>query len=313
MGARAFATLVHADWSNGPKGRWMARATADGRGWRVSGPCPVGALDLFVADLLRAADGPVLAGFDFPIGLPVGFARRTGFPDFPAALDTFGSGDWAAFYQVADRPGDIGLRRPFYPLRSGPKGTVSRRHLFDGLGFAGMADLARRCERSHQGTRAASPMFWTLGAAVVGKAALCGWRDVIAPARRRGARLWPFEGSLAELAGAAPVTLAETYPGDAVGQIGLSLKGRSKRRQADRQALGPALLAWAKARTVGLDAASAAAIEDGFGPGCGNDNGLDAVVGLFAMIAVADGERADGAPDDEDIRRWEGWILGRSG
>lgn len=280
----------------------------------MSGPFPVGALDGFVADLFaRGAAGPLLAGFDFPIGLPAGFARRTGLSDFLAALASFGAGDWDDFYKVAEHAVEIGLHRPFYPLRPGPKGTVSRRHLFDALGVTGMGDLARRCERGGEGTRAASPMFWTLGAAAVGKAALCGWKDVVAPARRQGARIWPFDGDLADLAGAVPVTLAETYPGDAIGQIGLSLKGRSKRRRTDRQALGSALLAWAGERHIGLDEALSATIADGFGPACGFDNGFDAVIGLCAMIAVAEGERDDGAPDQDDIRRWEGWILGRRG
>ena len=30
------------------------------------------------------------------------------------------------------------------------------------------------------------------------------------------------------------------------------------------------------------------------------------------MIDLAIGVRTDGVPEDEDIRRWEGWILGQS-
>jgi hypothetical protein len=50
----------------------------------------------------------------------------------------------------------------------------------------------------------------TLGGNQGGKAAISGWEEVIAPARRRGARVWPFDGRLAELAMVGVPVLAET-------------------------------------------------------------------------------------------------------
>jgi hypothetical protein len=52
-------------------------------------------------------------------------------------------------------------------------------------------------------------------------------------------------------------------------------------------------------------------IEDGFGPGGGDDR-FDAAVGLFGMLNVVLGRRPSGEPDDPVVRRIEGWILGQS-
>ena len=44
--------------------------------------------------------------------------------------------------------------------------------------------LLRRCERGGNGHKQACCLFWTLGGNQVGKAAIIGWRDVLAPALR---------------------------------------------------------------------------------------------------------------------------------
>ena len=190
FGQRPFTRLIHADWSSRPQGRWAAVASKhDGR-WCVGAPTQVGPEPAFVDDLFAA--GPTLVGFDMPIGLPIAFAVRTGLPDFRAALAAFGTGAWAQFYDVADRPADIGPLRPFYPARPGTRGSVSHRHLAEGHGVAHLADLLRRCERAGPSGRPASPLFWTLGPSAVGKAAhpwLAKDRRAGADARRRALAL----------------------------------------------------------------------------------------------------------------------------
>lgn len=307
-----FQTLVHADWSCNPGGRWLARAERCVGGWRAEEPRPVPRLDRFVEELDEAGRlAPTLAGFDFPLGLPVHYGHRTGLTDFPSALARFGAGDWASFYDVASRPDQVSLYRPFYPSR--PGGT-ERRHLFEGHGVDTAAPLTRVCERGGADRRAASCLFWTLGANQVGKATLVGWRDVVVPLRNRGARLWPFDGSLGALAAAGGLTLAETYPADVYAALGAGFHGReSKTRQGDRAGKAAALLGWAEAAGIGLAPELDRAIRDGFGAVDRGGDRFDAVVGLFGMIAVADGRRAAGVPASDDVRRWEGWILGRSG
>ena len=42
----------------------------------------------------------------------------------------------------------------------------------------------RQCERGGTGYREGCCLFWTLGANQAGKAAIIGWRDVLAPAQQ---------------------------------------------------------------------------------------------------------------------------------
>ena len=94
--------VAHADWSTHPAKRWMASAVRRPDGsYLARPPRPVGALESFWAGLEAAAPaGPILVGFDFPIGLPAAYAKRAGINDFLAALDRFGD----AFYEVARTP-----------------------------------------------------------------------------------------------------------------------------------------------------------------------------------------------------------------
>ena len=72
------------------------------------------------------------------------------------------------------------MTRPFYPARPGPRGSVKRDDLPAALGLESYDVLQRLCDRGHP-DRSAAVLFWTLGGNQVGKAAISGWRDVIAP------------------------------------------------------------------------------------------------------------------------------------
>ena len=300
--------VAHADWSVHPNKRWLALATLrpDGR-YRADASRPVGPLESLWARLgQEAGGGRVLLGVDFPIGLPTAYAERIGINNFISALEEFD----VRFYAVADRQDEIGLRRPFYPMRPG---GCRRQHLLDGLGLTAWSDLLRRCDR-HSGTRAAAcAIFWTLGGQQVGKAAISGWRDLLAPALRAGhdLALWPFQGSLDELLERHRFVVAETYPAEVYGHLGLDLRS-GKRRQAARRVNATALLAWAKAAGVQVAPPLVAEIEDGFGAGASGEDRFDAVVGLFGILNVVLGRRPSGEPDDPVVRRVEGWILGQT-
>ncbi|MBE7212730.1 MAG: DUF429 domain-containing protein [Gluconacetobacter diazotrophicus] len=305
-----FRTLLHADWSAGAPGRWVARAERRDGGWRVSAPRPVGPLERFV-DALFAAPAPVLAGFDLPIGLPERYGRATGLSGFTAALDEFGGAGWEEVFAVAREPGEVSVRRPFYPAdaRRAPR----LRHLLEGLGVDTLDELRRRCEHATGRRRAANPAFWCMGANQVGKAAIVGWREVVAPARARGALLWPFDGDLAALERGSRPVLAETYPAEAYGHAGLRFPpGSSKRRAADRRAAMRELPAWLAERGIVPDGEAAAAIADGFDGHRRGDDAFDALAGLLGMIEVASGRRPAGPDRDADLLPWEGWILGQA-
>ena len=306
--------VVHADWSKDPRKRWLARATKVGECYRLAAPVQAGAGSTLLYRLRAEAGerGTVLLGVDFPIGLPQSYARRVGVDDFVALLPQLGHGPWADFYRVAETAEEIGPERPFYPYR--PGGT-ERRHLLEGLGAASMDELRRACDLAHEARGAAAPLFWTMGAQQVGKAAITGWRDMLAPALRdpeMPLALWPFAGELAALLQPGQVVVAETYPAEVYGHLDLDTGEGSKREQMVRVKLGKQLLAWAEESNVVMEETLDAEIRSGFGSGGKGEDPFDALVGLLGMLNVVWGRRPAGTPDWEAIRRIEGWILGQA-
>lgn len=290
----------------------MARAALrpDGR-YLASPPAPVGALDDLWKRLGAAADA-VLLGVDFPLGVPAAYAARAGIGDFVAELPRFGTGIWRDFYQPAATPAQVSLSRPFYPDRPG---GCRRAHLVAGLGLADWSALYRRCDHRTPSRRAACPLFWTLGGSQVGKAAISGWRDLLAPALhgRPDVALWPFHGTLEALLRQHRFVVAETYPGEVYGHLGLELRARGgKRSPLARRANADRMLAWAAHAGVSLEPELRTAIETGFGAITSGEDAFDAVVGLFGLLEVVRGMRPSGEPDDPIVRRVEGWILGQT-
>ncbi|MFL4974489.1 MAG: hypothetical protein ACJ8DU_24680 [Microvirga sp.] len=79
-----FAALFHADWSTGRDKRWAVFALSKTEGWHVEAPFAVPVSDQLLDILFNAgAKGPVLAGFDFPIGVPFSYGTKTGLVGFP--------------------------------------------------------------------------------------------------------------------------------------------------------------------------------------------------------------------------------------
>lgn len=305
-----FDKLIHADWSTNPNKKWMAIASKTEHGWSVAAPRRVPAdADLNWLFDRTSQKQATLAGFDFPIGLPQAFAEMTGFPNFLQALSEFGNGAWKNFFSVCDLREEIEMRRPFFPAKN--RTGVRHADLLGALGLERMDELRRQCERQTAGRRAACPIFWTLGANQVGKAAIDGWINVVRPALDRGAQLWPFHGRLNEISKSKRLVVCETYPQEAYAHIGVGFKRmQSKRVQADRICAGRSILDWARKHGVHLSDEARAEIEQGFGNTTNGEDKFDAVAGLLSIIEVADNRRAEGAPSKGDV--WEGWILGQS-
>jgi hypothetical protein len=322
-GARIPAVVAHADWGCEPRKHQVAVAELTaGSGGRphyevVSvALAPSQGTDLF--EVLGGAGGPgrSLVGFDFTIGLPRGYAAAAGVTSFPAFLDLIGSGPWRQFERVAERPGDIGLDRPFYPRR--PGGT-RRADLYAGLGLSA-SQLRRRADGSD-----AETLFWTLGPKQAGKASLDGWR-LLRRARARGVdiALWPFDGSLSSLlardarpgqASASGFVVAEVYPREFYRRVGAPPAARwSKRRLHDRLMCVPPLLAWAESLGVGWAPDVLRRVTAGFSDGPAGEDEFDCVIGVLGMISVVTGATPAGLPaDDRAVVTIEGWILGRTG
>ncbi|MGE0822918.1 MAG: hypothetical protein AB7G75_11655 [Candidatus Binatia bacterium] len=226
----------------------MCEAVLDGDVYRLVTPVQVrNAADLVPTAVRNAkGDGAVL-GFDFPIGVPRAYAQRAGISRFLDILLEFGSGQWNEFFKIAERPYEVSIRRPFYPLRPG---ATRHEHLVAGLGVDSIDDLLRRCDFGNGDRNKACALFWTLGGNQVGRAAIAGWREMLIPsmrAMRRDLGVWPFDGEIQSLAASKAAVVVETYPGDACLQLGLGAPGRgwSKRNRADRIEKGRALRRYA--------------------------------------------------------------------
>jgi hypothetical protein len=299
---------AHADWSVAPEKRWKTVAFGKPGGWLIRAPAAVGAVPSLLADLLAEAAGePVALGLDLPIGLPRLYAERHAAPrasDFPAFL--LGLAERRRFFLPADRVDEIGPERPFFPGR-GSQGGVRKASLLGALGLQSGADLLRCCDR----VSGAAPLFWTVGAKQVGKAALHAWEHLILPGLvRRQIGLWPFEGALQHLLASGQVAVCETYPAQCLRQLRLTLKG-SKRRQADRMALAAAIRDAMRRLNAVPVGELAEQIAGGFGGDSAGEDRMDSVVGVLGLIDVLAGNRPDRAPSEFWIARWEGWILGQ--
>ncbi len=300
---------AHADWSVDPRKRWACVGRRGGGGWAVEAPRPVGDPAGFAGALLAEGEAVAL-GLDLPLGLPRAYAARrpeAGFVAFLAAR----AGD-AAFFEVNGGLETVCDARPFYPAR--PARGMTRHGHARALELGSAAGLSRLCDRATSARPAGAPLFWTLGANQSGKAAIAAWRDWLAPALATGApyALWPFAGPLASLIAPGRLALAEVYPAEALRQLGLRMPAGGKRHPAARAALGPGILAVARALGAEPSAELREAAGAGFGSDAAGEDRLDCVLGLLAMLPVLDGARADFVPDDPWVRRWEGWVLGQA-
>jgi hypothetical protein len=278
---------------------------------------PVGEPERLLERLRRKMEpnGILLLGFDFPIGLPAAYARRAAIDDFMSTLPELGEGEWSDFYRVAAQPDEIHLRRPFYPARPG---AARQSHLLDALGFHRMDDLRRECERARPGRRAAAPLFWTLGGQQVGKAAISGWTQVLAPALRQAqtgasVAVWPFSGRFSDLLLPGATVLAETYPAEYYTHLGIKFSPAlgGKRSQVARRDKAAQLLAWSEKAGVALEPPLRHALLDGFGPKPNGEDLFDATVGLLGMLNLILGLQPLDEPADRRLHKVEGWILGQ--
>ena len=301
---------AHADWSIDPRKRWITVARRTAVGWRLSAPRLVGEVSTLLARLVGEAEGGAVAlGVDLPIGLPRAYAAGRPEADFLGFLRHLAGSP--EFFTVCARLEEVRPDRPFYPAR-GIAGMTRLSHAI-GLGLPDASALSRDCDRATTERPAGAPLFWTLGANQSGKAAIAAWQWLILPAlaKRAPLRLWPFEGAFRCLLAPGSVALAETYPAEALRQLGMTLRS-SKRRHADRCATAGALLRAMDQQAAAPDDAMRLAMLEGFGADAAGEDRFDSVLGVLCVLNVLAGRRPDTAPADPWIQRWEGWVLGQT-
>jgi hypothetical protein len=276
--------------------------------WILDAPRLTGDVANLLARLVAAAQGePVAFGIDCPIGLPRAYAEQLkGFHNFPAFLK--GLHPDAPFFQVAETIEQVSLARPFYPAGS-VSGPGHKQALARALGLADVGAMSRQVDRQTRHRPAAGQLFWTLGANQCGKAALGAWRDLLLPAfETLQVRLWPFDGAFRELVRPGQIVVAETYPAEALRQLGLRLEG-SKQSQEARQGVAGPILGVLERLGVRPAMELSVAIASGFGAKATGEDAFDSLVGALCMINVLHGFRPDVPPLPVD--EWEGWVLGQ--
>lgn len=302
--------VIHADWSTTRKKRRVAEAVRSHGAYRADAGTEW-TVQRFQSLLAHPPDDGAVLGFDFPIGLPVCYARRAGIRTFRAFLGRLARGAWPTFWTPATKPEEICVKRPFYPGGRVEKGRCKKDHLRVALGVGALHELMRRCDRGHAYRRPAECMFWTIGAKQVGKALIAGWQEILIPCLTRCAQdvaLWPFDGEFASLVGSRRIVIVETYPAEYYRH--LDPPRVVKTNHECRKACGKRLLQQAEELGVECSEALKRRIEAAFGTGELAPDDFDAVVGLFGMLkAIVRG--TTGAPLDADVRRIEGWIFGQ--
>lgn len=302
---------AHADWSIDRRKRWMTVAQRDGNNWSVAAPQSVGDPATLFARLTALSGGcPVVFGGDFPLGLPRAYAaRHAREPNFPSFLHALVRRP--DFFTVCETLEQVRPDRPFYPAR-GVAG-MTRAHHAEALGLDDADALCRACDRATDERPAGAPLFWTLGANQSGKAAIAAWRDLLLPALATPTPplLWPFDGDLHTLIAPSRTVVAETYPAEALRHFGMRLAG-SKRRQADRRALAPALRAAMTRLGAVPDRNLDTTLMLGFGEDPAGEDRFDSLIGVLCVMNVLSGNRPGSVPDDPWIRTWEGWVLGQT-
>jgi hypothetical protein len=302
--------IVHADWGTKPKKRWAVRATLDAGSYDLSAPFLIPSASDLLSDAVAAAkDGrTTLLGFDFAMGIPIAYAKRSGAKSF---LDLIARADADFFAPVASLE-LVTQERPF--LATMAKGNTENA-LRMRLGLDASTQL-RRCETSPGTYRGdACCIFIPKPAKQVAGATRTGWSEVLqsalrSPARAEGViRVWPFDGALADLVQPGNVCVAETYPGELYAH--LAMVGNSKTVQTWRQAHAAHLLAAARETATKLHPLLAAQIASGFGDRSEGEDPFDATVGVLGMIRIVLGLGCCDAPTDDDVSRYEGWIVGR--
>jgi hypothetical protein len=300
-----FEVLAHADWSVRKSGRWLVTAEPSKGRWRINEPVMVNVNGLLGDDIgIRG-----MLGVDVPIGVPIHWAKLVKIDCFLRALKNFGEGCWVDTLHPAVTADQISLFRPFYPHKTGGAKQV---HILKALDACHINLLRRHCDFDQEGRPAASPLFWTLGAAQVGKAAIDFWLSVLRPAvLAEQVHVWPFHGTLDALANKAKPIVAETYPGEAYSWFNLEItkKNRSKRRIDDRLLDSQRLLEVVSNLDFDLEPNAEEQVINGFKNG--GEDAFDAFVGLLAVVSVVKGHRPEPEIRDDAVRQTEGWILGR--
>ena len=244
-----FDTVIVVDWSaaNVPS---PAKASADAiwMGVAQGGAAHVSyhrtraaaeAALVTVLDTEALAGRRVLAGFDFPLGYPTGFAAGlTGKPEARAVWDwleanlvTGPDNRSNRFQLAAGINARFGGTGPFWGRPAGLNlPNLPARKLVD---YAGLGLAERRVVEGI--VPRAQPVWKLYTTGSVGSQALTGLPMIARLARRKGCAVWPFDGALGAL------VLAEVYPSLLARDVALAVAAGEIKDAAQVRLLAQAL------------------------------------------------------------------------
>jgi len=199
-------TILCADW--GKETRKRAVYAADVRARRVYRLQPKRAWSL--PEILDAADGlsangPVLAAFDVPFGVPNSYLAA--WKSLKAFLDLLQCAcSTPGFFDATRDAANWKVEQPFFSVPGGKGGLTSYINAAAKQGI----DLCRSIDKR---TKAKSLFIKSGIPGSVGSAACSLWAE-IGPLLQSGRSfgVWPFDGDLGSLLQSCPVVLGEMYP-----------------------------------------------------------------------------------------------------
>ena len=296
--------LAHADWSVHSSKRWICIATITPNDITVDAPRmveEVASPERLITTLIdrHGATSRGVLGLDVCLGIPIAYAKVAGVDAFVPLLRQLGTPPWHQWFDVAETVEQITVHRPFYPLKGGRKKMDD---LVNALGLQSRDALRRHCDYDPlTGKRWGAPLFWTMGAAQVGKASLHAWEHVVQPALLSpDVCLWPHQHTQLHT---AQVIITEAFP--TAYYRALNLQAGSKRDPTAHVKHLPSLQTWSLEHRVHIDPQIFELWHDAHM----EEDAFDSLIGCLGMIDAWLHQRLN-VHDDPLVRQVEGGIWG---
>ena len=207
--------ILAADWGKTASKRAVCSALPGAAGWRMDCEEPpkagwsLGQLVRRAGEIRDACGVPVLVAIDAALGFPERYVRATGQASFVEALLWLAERGGLEEEWSEGQPGVPTAWQPERPFFRVPPGTGALTRFVDAAG--GRSMVLRQIE----GRAGAKPVFVLSGIpGTVGSGSRELFKELVPMLRSEQAplKLWPFDGTLAELTASAQIVLAEAYP-----------------------------------------------------------------------------------------------------
>lgn len=257
-----FDVVIAADWGKHPRKRSAYEIDLRERRGRFFRPGAPLTLQVLIERCARhrATHARCLIGIDAALGLASEVAGAGGFSSFRHFLRCL-SGPEEPFWKEVHAPGGWSPQRPFWSM-CGHTGPGALRRFVQGIGV----NTKRRIDHL---LRANDPLLVSGLPGTVGSGTRALWQEL--RSSQRDVALWPFDGTLHDLARTGLPVLAEVYPKAGYGialhdRLPAPMRPLAKRRSAVRRQVLDELLRteWTSACSVTLQETGSVRQDDDF-------------------------------------------------